>query len=129
VQAVIETPAFLASARQEGVSEDELDLIKAAIARNPDLGDVIEGAGGARKARFAGRGKGKSGGYRVITFFGGADIPVFLLDIFGKGSRANLTKAERNELHSILSRLPQEWRERRKESLRRSKSGRPSLHK
>ena len=37
-------------------------------------GDVIEGTGGARKLRFAGKGKGKRGGFRVITFFSGADI-------------------------------------------------------
>ena len=30
-------------------------------------------------------GKGKSGDYRVITFYSGDDIPVFLLNIFGKG--------------------------------------------
>jgi hypothetical protein len=54
-----------------------------------------------------------------VTFFGGTEMPVFLLDIFGKGSKANLTKAERNELQMILMRLPQEWRDQQK------KSGRP----
>jgi hypothetical protein len=114
VQTVIETPAFLASAQQEGVSEDELNTIKTVIAEKPDIGEIMPGTGGARKVRFAGRGKGKSGGYRVVTFFGGTDMPVFLLDIFGKGSKANLTKAERNELQLILMRLPQEWRDKQK---------------
>jgi hypothetical protein len=116
VHTVIETPAFLASAQQEGVSDDELDTIKVAIAESPDIGEIMPGTGGARKVRFAGRGKGKSGGYRVVTFFGGIDMPVFLLDIFGKGSKANLTKAERNELQLILTRLPQEWRKQRKKT-------------
>lgn len=119
MQTVIETPAFLLSARQEGVSEGELDAIKTAIAEKPDIGEIVPGTGGARKVRFAGRGKEKSGGYRVVTFFGGADMPVFLLDIFGKGSKANLTKAERNELQQILSRLPQQWRDKQKMRLRR----------
>ncbi len=65
-------------------------------------GDLIQGTGGARKVRFAGRGKGKSGGYRVITFYAGERLPVFLLALYAKGERANLTKAERNELRSTL---------------------------
>lgn len=110
MQTVIETPAFLASARDEGVTEDERGEIVDYLARNPDAGEVMPGTGGARKVRFAGRGKGKSGGYRVITFYAADDIPVFLIDIFGKGAKANLSKAERNELREVLTKLPQHWR-------------------
>jgi hypothetical protein len=74
-------------------------------------GDEIAGSGGARKLRFAGRGKGKSGGYRIITYFGGVDIPVFLLNIFAKGDKANLAKAEVNALKIILTRLGTAYRE------------------
>jgi hypothetical protein len=111
VQTVIETPAFLASAHEEGLSDDEREEIVAVLARNPDAGEIMAGTGGARKVRFAGRGKGKSGGYRVVTFFGGSDIPLFLLDIYGKGARANVSKADRNELRRVLTALPQAWRE------------------
>jgi hypothetical protein len=38
------------------------------MAAKPDAGDEIRGTGGARKIRFAAKGKGKSGGVRVITF-------------------------------------------------------------
>ncbi len=62
----------------------------------------MQGTGGARKLRWGAKGKGKSGGARVITFYGGPDIPVFLLAVFGKGEKANLTKAERNELRQVL---------------------------
>ena len=79
----------------------------------------MRGTGGARKVRFAGRGKGKSGGYRVITFYGGGDIPLFLLDVFGKGSRPNLTKAQHNELRDILTALPRAWRQQAGISRRR----------
>ena len=107
---VIETPAFLASAADEGIGEEDRLAIVSAMAADPKAGVVMAGTGGARKVRFAGRGKGKSGGYRVVTFFGGDDIPVFLLDVYGKDSQANLSKAERNELREILTALPQEWR-------------------
>jgi len=70
----------------------------------------MKGTGGAQKIRFAGRGKGKSGGYRVVTFFAGNDIPVFLLSIFSKGEKANLSQAERNELKQILGSLAEVYR-------------------
>lgn len=107
---VIETPAFLASARDEGLGDDERLGIVTYLARHPKSGDVMPGTGGARKVRFAGRGKGKSGGYRVVTFYGGDDIPVFLLDVYGKDTQANLSQAERNELRKILTDLPKVWR-------------------
>lgn len=73
------------------------------IASNPAAGDVIEGAGGARKMRFAGKGRGKSGGYRLITFYTGPDIPVFLLNLFAKNEKTDLTPRERHILKTILA--------------------------
>jgi hypothetical protein len=68
---VIETSVFLRDAARAGLSETERDEIITMIARDPTVGDVIPGPGGARKLRVAGRGKGKSGGYRIITYFCG----------------------------------------------------------
>ena len=77
---------------------------------HPDVGDVIRGTGGARKIRFAGRGKGKSGGYRVITFYSGPELPVFLLTVFSKGERTDLTKSERNALAQLTKVLVDSYR-------------------
>jgi hypothetical protein len=111
---VIETPAFLASATDEHVSDDERQAIVSFMASNPDAGEIMPGSGGARKIRFAGRGKGKSGGYRVITFYAAADMPVFLLDIYSKDTQANLSRLQRNELRKMLTELPGVWREQMK---------------
>lgn len=73
----------------------------------------MEGTGGARKLRWGARGKGKSGGDRVITFYAGPSLPVFGLGVFGKGEKANLTKAERNELRDILSHVAAAYRRAR----------------
>jgi len=102
---VIETLAYLTSAKEEHVSDDERVEIITYIANNPDAGAIMPGTGGARKIRFAKRGKGKSGGYRIITFFAGVDIPVFLLDIYSKSSQENLSQAGRNELRQVLATL------------------------
>ena len=107
---VIETPTYQRSAERAGLSEDERIAIVSIVASDPMAGDLMEGTGGARKLRIAGRGKGKSGGYRVITFYAADDVPIFLLDLYGKGEKANLTKAERNALHAILSTLAEKYR-------------------
>jgi hypothetical protein len=124
MQTVIETPAFLASARDEGLGEEERFSIVTYLATNPRAGDLIQGTGGARKVRFATASKGKSGGYRVITFFAAEDMPVFLLDVYSKGTRSDLSQSERNELRKLLTDLPKIWRARSKRSVRKARSPR-----
>jgi hypothetical protein len=66
--------------------------------------------GGARRLRFAGKGKGKSGGYRVITFFTGTDVPVFLLNIFAKNENTDLKPRERRVLKTVLADIVKTYR-------------------
>ncbi|MDK9721689.1 MAG: type II toxin-antitoxin system RelE/ParE family toxin [Rhodospirillales bacterium] len=105
MQTIVETPDYLADAKRTGLSDEERVAIAAYLALHPDAGTEIVGTGGARKVRFAGRGKGKSGGYRVITFFSGPAIPVFLLAVFAKGDKVDLTQGERNDLRSVLQEI------------------------
>jgi hypothetical protein len=104
------TPTFLNQAKRDGLSDKEIADIVDVLADNPEAGDLLAGTGGARKLRHAGRGKGKSGGYRTIHYFGGDDVPVFLLSVYGKGTADNLTKAERNELAKILPSMAEAYR-------------------
>lgn len=94
MQTVVETPAYLRRAKDVGMTEAEMTATVDQIAADPEFGDVIVGSGGCRKVRVAGRGKGKSGGYRVVTLFGGGDVPVFLLSVLSKGQDANFTDAQ-----------------------------------
>lgn len=107
---ICETRPFQAAAAEAGMSRDEIDRLVEILAVEPRAGAVIPGTGGCRKLRFAGRGKGKSGGYRIITYFGGGDIPLFLLTVFGKGDKANLTMAERNGLAVLTGKLAESYR-------------------
>jgi hypothetical protein len=107
---VIRTPTFLSDAKDAGLSDDEQDSIVAAIAKNPLAGDLMKGTGGCRKLRFAGKGKGKSGGYRTVHYFAGDDVPVLLLALINKGESDNLSKAERNELRVELQGYAEDYR-------------------
>jgi len=110
VQSVVETPSYLADAKEAGMDESERVAIVLFLSANSQAGDIMAGTGGARKFRFRRRGSGKSGGYRVISFFAGDDLPVFLLNVFTKGDRANLSKAEQNALQARLGKLPDTYR-------------------
>jgi hypothetical protein len=71
MHSVVQTPNFLAKAKDAKIDDGEREQIVDYVAAHPTAGVVIPGTGGARKVRFVGRGKGKSGGHRVITYFGG----------------------------------------------------------
>ena len=75
------------------------------VGANPEVGDVVPESGGVRKLRWAAKGKGKRGGVRVIYYFHNDALPVFLLTVYAKDQKANLTKAERNELRDLVPRL------------------------
>ena len=107
---VIQTSTFLADCRNAGLSEDDVSEIVGAISSEPLAGDLMPGAGGARKRRFAGRGKGKSGGYRTVSYFAGDDVPVLLLALIDKGERANISQAERRELRRELAGYASDYR-------------------
>jgi mRNA-degrading endonuclease RelE of RelBE toxin-antitoxin system len=98
---VVETPFFLRKAVGLLTDEEREQLI-AFIGLTPDAGDIIPETGGVRKLRWASKGKGKRGGVRVIYYFHNEAFPVFLLTVYAKNQKGNLTKAERNELKQFV---------------------------
>lgn len=95
---VVETPEYLSAAKRAGMSDTEREAAIDVLAANPEAGEIIPGTGGCRKVRVAREGKGKSGGYRVITYYTTHDQPVFLLTVISKGKQANLTDRQKNDL-------------------------------
>ena len=73
------------------------------IAANPEAG-VSLGAG-LRKVRVPREGGGKSGGYRTIYVFGGIHMPIFLVTVFAKNEKDNLSKTEQAEVVKLSKRL------------------------
>ncbi len=101
---VVELPEYIKRA-EKILSEDERNDLLYHLSSNPKAGNLIQGTGGIRKLRWASKGKGKSGGSRIIYFFYNETIPLFLLTIFGKNEKVNLSKAERNELTKLVKEL------------------------
>jgi hypothetical protein len=89
----IETPLFQSRAARL-LDEDTIAALQTLLMLRPDAGDVIPGSGGVHKVRIPAKGKGKSGGARVIYYWVQADGQIFLLFAYAKNERANLTAKE-----------------------------------
>jgi|SRR6266513_1424889 len=113
MQTVVESAPFLRDADAAGMTEAERFALVSLLGANPEAGDVIKGSGGCRKLRFARAGKGKSGGYRVITFYSGENLPVFLLTVYAKGRLGNLTDKQVSILKDRTKRLLESYRIRK----------------
>lgn len=93
-----------------GTSEEFRSFVVATISDDPMMGKLMPGTGGCRKSRFAGRGKGKSGGYRVVHYNGSDDVPILMLVVIDKGERDNLSQDERNTLRKLVQTYDAEYR-------------------
>jgi hypothetical protein len=109
MQTVVETPSYLADAERL-FSPDERKAIVDRLAADPSCGVIIPGSGGIRKVRFGFGGRGKSGGARIIYLFSGKSLPVFVLAVFAKNEKANLSAAERNSLAKIVIDMIENYR-------------------
>ena len=97
---VVELPEFIRRSRKLLSEGERQDLINY-LAAHPNTGVMLRGTGGIRKIRWKRGGGGKSGGVRVIYYFHNAKYPLFLLTVFGKSEKANISKAERNALAKL----------------------------
>ncbi len=101
---VFETAAYLARAAKH-LSEAEQHAVVQMVARDPTCGSLMEATGGVRKVRFAVGGRVKSGGVRVVYYFHSEAMPLYLLTLFAKNEKANLTRVERNTLARFVADL------------------------
>ena len=112
MQTVVETPMFLRAA-EDLYSEADREEIVRTIAAYPEAGDLMPGTGGYRKLRFARSGMGKRGGARVVYLYGGEDLPIFLITVYAKSEKGNLSKAEQNALAKMAKSLFADYKGKR----------------
>lgn len=102
---VIPTPPHLRRV-DKLLNEKERRLAETEIAAEPEAWPVIAGTGGARKARVRRGSRGKSGGARIIYFFRAKSERVYLMAIYAKSEREDITDAEKHELRAAITALP-----------------------
>ena len=91
---------------------DEKNELVCYLAEQPNSGVLIQGSGGIRKLRWARSGSGKSGGVRVIYFYHSEIMPLYLLAVFSKNEKANISAQEKKLLAKLVKELVTHWRQR-----------------
>jgi hypothetical protein len=101
---VLQLPKFKAEAA-ELIGTEGIEALASYLADHPDAGDVIPGAGGARKLRWASKGKGKRGGARIIYVYVVIAARVYLMRCYAKNVKIDLTPDEKKEVRKIAANL------------------------
>jgi len=99
----VEAPAF-SRYREDYLDDEGFADLQLGLARNPEAGDLVSGAGGIRKLRWKDprRKKGKRGGLRVIYYCFLSDEEIWLLTLYDKDEAADLSKNEKDLLRRAL---------------------------
>ena len=101
---VLQLPKFKAEAT-ELIGADGIEALAIYLIEHPDAGDVIPGAGGARKLRWAAKGKGKRGGARIIYVYVVLAARIYLLRCYSKNVRTDLTADEKKQVRQLAAHL------------------------
>ncbi|HEX2092280.1 MAG TPA: type II toxin-antitoxin system RelE/ParE family toxin [Longimicrobiaceae bacterium] len=97
----VESRAF-SRRRAEHLDEEDFRALQSALVRNPHAGDQIPGTGGLRKLRWAGVGRGKRGGVRIIYYPLLSRNMIFLLLLYAKNEQENLTPEQKRILQALV---------------------------
>jgi hypothetical protein len=98
---LIETPIFTRLV-DEALGPEEYRALQLTLLARPDAGAVIRGSGGLRKLRWALAGHGKRGGIRVIYYWAPAEAALYLLLLYAKNERDDLTPAQLKRLRALM---------------------------
>jgi len=98
---ILETSVFTRQV-QKLLTEDEYKELQFELVDRPDLGPIIPGSGGLRKVRWAGRGRGKRGGVRVIYYWAVAQERILMLLIYAKSDQDDLSREQLQVLRKIV---------------------------
>lgn len=103
----IQTNEFAKNWEKLGLNDDDLRRLELDILNNPKIGNVIQGTGKLRKMRLSFKDRGKSGSMRVcyVDFY--IKETVYLITVYSKNDKVNLSQAERNEIRKMIILLEQ----------------------
>ncbi|MCD7905662.1 MAG: type II toxin-antitoxin system RelE/ParE family toxin [Clostridiales bacterium] len=91
-----------------GLTDDDLRTLEGILLKDPKIGNAIQGTGGIRKIRIPYNETGKRGGGRVIYVDIEVKECIYLLDIYVKNEKINLTEKEKKILKNLVDILKEE---------------------
>jgi hypothetical protein len=86
----------------------DFEGFKEELAKNPELGDLIIGTAGCRKVRMKSSSKGKRGGFRICYYDMTENNKLYLLFVYAKNDKENLTSEEKDILKELVVMLKKE---------------------
>jgi mRNA-degrading endonuclease RelE of RelBE toxin-antitoxin system len=101
----IQTTEFSRNWDRLGFDHEDLRLLELEIMKHPDRFPIMQGTGGLRKARISFKNKGKRGGARVCFVDFVFAETVYLITVYGKKEKENLSKEERNNIKNAIETL------------------------
>lgn len=108
----IEVPSFSQKWKELGFDDNDLRYLQNNLIDNPEVGAIIKGTGGVRKVRFAFEGRGKSGSVRVCYVYFNSYLIFFLLTVYQKKEKENLTNEEKAKIKKLVNILLNEIKRR-----------------
>ena len=87
----------------EYMDDDEYRALQNALEENPQAGVVVPGTGEVRKLRWAGSGRGKRGGLRVIYYVALSQGAFMMIFIYGKGEQEYLSPEQKRALKRAVA--------------------------
>ena len=84
------------------MEDEDYSALQLYLAKHSDAGKVIPGSGGIRKVRWAGSGRGKRGGLRVIYYWWVARDRISMLLVYPKNEQDDLSADQVKQLRKAL---------------------------
>lgn len=97
MQEFIETREFQKRWKELGLTQEDLHKLQLYLLSESTTAPIMQGTGGVRKIRWS-RNKGKSGGVRVLYIEFLTNEQIYLITVFGKNEKVNLSDAEKHAI-------------------------------
>lgn len=102
---IVRLKPYLRAMKSMGLDDTAMREMESAIVAAPDAHPMIKGLRGARKARFALPGRGKSGGGRTIYYVAVAPGVLFMMTAYPKNERDDLSADQRRAILAALANI------------------------
>ena len=107
----IQTKEFSRNWQELGFDDEDLRKLELELLKNSQFGSVIRGTGRLRKMRFAFSNGGKSGSVRVCYVDFIIQEAIYLVTVYSKKEKENLTQEERNNIKKMIKLLEESLKE------------------